>query len=378
MAKRPIVNMDNLFSSANQVHQLSEAETQIEQLTAEIERLRQAPDPTELEAELERLREQLAEGDGIRKVAIAQIEPNPDQPRQTFSAESVAAMASSLERFGQLQPAIVMEAADKFLLFDGERRWRGAKQLGWETMQVVVIPSPQALHREALLTSLHREDLNPLDKAEAILKEIERKTQLEQTQIIREVERAIRRLIKQGRLAQLSELVSASTEVQVQGLNDLEFHPNERPIFEQLLSLQLNPASVDANLFPMVLLFDDLKQAMRDRGLKGSQAMALNQLSPKNLNATAKKASTIRNRAIDRVLDESLSVTKTRKLVKEILAQHQIKKPVPTSKAIATFSRNLDKLSPEILKSASTKQLEKLQQRLEEKLAEISRTMDEC
>lgn len=378
MAKRPIVDMDSLFSSANQVHQLSESETQIQQLTAEIERLRQAPDSSELQTELERLRDQLAQGGGIREITVAQIEPNPDQPRQTFTLESVEGMAASLERFGQLQPAIVMKAADKFLLFDGERRWRGAQRLGWETLQVVVIPSKAELHREALLTSLHREDLNALDKAEAILKEIYQVTQLEQDQIIRELGSAIRRLTNHGKLAQLTELVNATTETQAQGIRNLELTENQTAILRELLSLQLNPASVDANIFPMVSLLDDLKQAIRDAGLKGSQAMALNQLSPKNLNVTSKKAANIRAKTTAQVLAENLSVAKTRQRVKQILLEHQPEKPAPNSKAIATVTKTLDKLSSEILSSAQPEELEQLQQRLRDKLAEISRLIDQC
>nr|WP_263012320.1 ParB/RepB/Spo0J family partition protein [Laspinema sp. D2d] len=370
--------MDNLFSSAAQVHQLSEAETEIQQLTAEIERLRQAPDSSELETELERLRDQLAQGGGIREIAIALIEPNPDQPRQTFTAESIEGMAASLERFGQLQPAIVMEVADKFLLFDGERRWRGARQLGWETLQVVVIPSKSALHREALLTSLHREDLNPLDKAEAILKEIHQASQLEPEQIIRELASLIRRLSKHGKLPQLTELVNTSTQTQAQGLEELGLSENEQVILLELLKLQLNPASVSANIFPMVSLLDDLKQAMRDAGLKGFQAVALNQLSPKNLNVKPKKAATIRAQVTAQVLVENLSVAKTRQRVKQILAQHQTQKPTPpTQRAIATVSKTLDKLSSEILSSAQPEELEQLQQRLRDKLEEISRLMEQ-
>ncbi|MCT7957200.1 ParB/RepB/Spo0J family partition protein [Laspinema palackyanum] len=376
--KRPIVDMDNLFSSANQVYQLSESEEKIQELTAEIERLRQTPDASELETELERLRDQLVQGGGIREILVAQIEPNPDQPRQTFTAESIEGIAASLERFGQLQPAIVMEAADKFLLFDGERRWRGARQLGWKTLQVVVIPSKSELHREALLTSLHREDLNPLDKAEAILKELNENTQLEPEQIIRELGSVMRRLSKQGKLAQLTELVSTSTQTQAQGLDTLKLSENERTLLLELLKLQLNPASVSANIFPMVSLWDDLKQAMRDSGLKGFQAVALNQLSPKNLNVTSKKAANIRAKATAQVLAENLSVAKTRQRVKQILLDHQPEKPAPKSnRAIATATKTLDKLSSEILSSASPEQLEQLQQRLRDKLEEISRAISE-
>ena len=80
-------------------------------------------------------------------------------------------MSRSLAEDGQLQPIIVI-MRENLVLFDGERRWRSALALGWQNLQAVIIPEPISLHRKALLTSLHREDLNPLDKALAIVPEL--------------------------------------------------------------------------------------------------------------------------------------------------------------------------------------------------------------
>ena len=179
--KRQMIDMDSLFSGATQVHQLSQAESQIQQLQQEIEKLREQD--VVPEAQLETLRKQLKSQSGIKKVNLTKMRPNPAQPRQTFLPDSIQAIASSLKREGQLQPVILIElkSGEEYLLFDGERRWRGAKLLEWETLEAVLIPQPQQkdiLHRQALLTSLHREDLNPLDKAEAIIKEIKQITKL--------------------------------------------------------------------------------------------------------------------------------------------------------------------------------------------------------
>ena len=155
MPKSPVVDLDSLFSGAEQVHQLSQAEAEILRLREEIERLRSRGSDG-LETQLATLREQLQSQSGFLYVPLASIQSNPSQPRQTFLDESIEAMSQSLEREGQLQPVILLEQDGNYLLFDGERRWRGAKLLGWEKLKSVVISRPIALHRQSLLTSLHR------------------------------------------------------------------------------------------------------------------------------------------------------------------------------------------------------------------------------
>jgi len=82
---------------------------------------------------------------------------------------------------GQITPVIVIPQGERYLLWDGQRRWEVAKLLGWKTMRPVTAPMPQ--HRKALLTFIHHEDLNPLDKAEAIIQEIAAATGLEAEEI---------------------------------------------------------------------------------------------------------------------------------------------------------------------------------------------------
>ncbi len=143
--RKEIVDMDNLFSGAEQIHKLEKAEAEIVRLKEEIEQLRELSS-TDLETQIETLRQELKSQSGVLEIPIAQICPNPSQPRQTFLEESVGSMAHSLKRDGQLQPVILLEQGEQYLLFDGERRWRGARELGWETLKSVIIPKPQALH----------------------------------------------------------------------------------------------------------------------------------------------------------------------------------------------------------------------------------------
>ena len=291
-------------------------------LKTEIERLR-ASGSEEVETQLSTLKEQLKSQSGVVDLEITQIIQNPDQPRRTFLNESIEAMSQSLASDGQLSPIIVIAQEDEnYLLFDGERRWRAAKDLGWSTIKAVTMDAPKDLHRKALLTSLHREDLNPLDKAEAIIKEISLNVGLKADDIPRVLSTVIRRLNKQKRLSEVMANLSSDSSSQNVESDDNYVNESEQAILKILLELQLNPASVDANLLPMLGLADDLKDAIRNLGLKGVHAIALQKLSAKNLNLSQAKAKRVREDLTKKVVQENLSVLQTRKLVNEAIAKY--------------------------------------------------------
>ena len=108
MVKHQRVNLDNLFSSAEQVYQLTQAESVIERLQAAVNELR-ATRPQEIEPSLTELRDQLINRGLPRSIPLTRIQPNPDQPRRTFLPDSIQAIANSLEQEGQLQPVILIE-----------------------------------------------------------------------------------------------------------------------------------------------------------------------------------------------------------------------------------------------------------------------------
>ncbi len=372
MPGRKIVDMDSLFSGAEQVHKLSEAEAEIKQLKEEIEQLR-FKGSAEIEKQVENLRDRLKSESGTLLISLDDIRPNSEQPRQTFSAESVQTMANSLKQDGQLAPIILIQEEDYYFLFDGERRWRGANLIGWSTLEAVLISKPKALHRQALLTSLHREDLNSLDKAEALIREISETTRLVSEDIPRILSAVSRRLTKQGKLNQLSQAVSASLNEQKAILDALDVSEQERSIIAVLLTLQLNPSSVDANIFPMLSLAPDLKVAIREQGLKGSHAMVLQQLSAKNLNTSQKEADQLRKKTITRVIQENFSVSQTRKLIREILKQHKVPSQAKFSpaKVVNSFNKTVQGLSEDLLGEMETSRLEDLRKILKDKLKDV-------
>ena len=106
---------------------------------------------------------------GILRVALGRIEPNPDQPRKTFAESSIAELADSIRRNGLIQPIIVEELGEgRYRIVAGERRWRAAQVAALEEIPVIVRSFSAEKRLEiALIENVQREDLNPVEEAEA-------------------------------------------------------------------------------------------------------------------------------------------------------------------------------------------------------------------
>lgn len=103
----------------------------------------------------------------IVEVDLDRIAPNPDQPRKTFDEMTLQELAVSIEKHGLIQPVIVKETAgDTYMLVAGERRYRAHKLLNRTTIAAIVTQgNPDEI---ALIENLQREDLNPIEAAEAL------------------------------------------------------------------------------------------------------------------------------------------------------------------------------------------------------------------
>jgi ParB family chromosome partitioning protein len=109
-----------------------------------------------------------SEGDNLLEVAVDQIAPNPQQPRKAFDQASIDELASSLKTSGMIQPVVVRRAGTGYQLVAGERRWRAARQAGLERIPAILREATDAEALElALVENLLREDLNPIEEAEA-------------------------------------------------------------------------------------------------------------------------------------------------------------------------------------------------------------------
>jgi ParB family chromosome partitioning protein len=110
----------------------------------------------------------LEEGTGLLEIPVGAVAPNPRQPRTTFEDEALDALALSIREVGVLQPIVVRKTGSGFELIAGERRLRAAKLAGLATVPAVIRESDDAESlREALIENIHREDLNPIELAEA-------------------------------------------------------------------------------------------------------------------------------------------------------------------------------------------------------------------
>lgn len=102
------------------------------------------------------------------EVNINSIVPNPFQPRKEFSDEKLTELADSIKIHGIIQPLLVRESGDKYQLIAGERRLRAAKLAGLTEVPVVIKEmTDQAMMEVALVENIQRENLNPIEEAEA-------------------------------------------------------------------------------------------------------------------------------------------------------------------------------------------------------------------
>jgi ParB family chromosome partitioning protein len=113
-------------------------------------------------------------GKGVDQIEVSKIKPNPRQPRTDFKAIDLESLAASIKSNGLIQP-IIVRPLDGFVgqyeIVAGERRWRAFKMLGKSTISAIVIQaSDESSGVSALIENVHRTDLNPMDRANAILK----------------------------------------------------------------------------------------------------------------------------------------------------------------------------------------------------------------
>lgn len=324
--------------------------TEQKNLLEEIQTLRQSntelsTSKSELEQHITQLREQLKAQEGVQDLLVEAIERNPKQPRQTFDEEGMQKLARSLSIDGQQEPIIVFRKGTQSILLDGERRWRCAKnRLDWQTIQAVIIPEPEDLHRKVLIATLHRQDINILDRSEAIASEILRQSGMEgetMDSLSTLLNTVVTRLRKHKRINEIVNVVDESLDKQTEVLEQLErageFKKTEEPIIlRTLLSLQQNPASFSSAHLPALSMPEELKKAVREGGLGLSQAQELAKINADALpNVAQEKVHQLRLDALEKVLygwdrdgenPRMLTVRETKIVVKTVIEQNNPKK----------------------------------------------------
>lgn len=208
----------------------------------------------------------------IKEININIIVPNRDQPRKDFDEEKLTSLSESIKENGIIQPIVVVKDKEFYKIVAGERRWRAAKMAGIKKVPIIEKKlNDKEVMELSLIENLQREDLNPIEEAEAYKK-----------------------LIEEFNLTQ--EAISSKVG-------------KSRPVI--------------ANSLRLLNLHDKVKQYIIESTISVGHGRLLLEISEKEKQFEAAK----------KIIDDGLNVRQTEKLIKEILEKKENKK-TPVKKDI--------------------------------------------
>lgn len=140
-------------------------------------------------------------------VKLTSVEPNRKQPRKNFDEDALQELADSIKQFGLLQPILVQDRKDHYEIIAGERRWRAAKIAGLKEIPVIIRDySEQEIMEISLIENIQREDLNPIEEAQAY-KRLLTEFNLKQDEVAERVSKSRAAVTNSIRLLKLSDEV---------------------------------------------------------------------------------------------------------------------------------------------------------------------------
>ncbi|MFA4043569.1 MAG: hypothetical protein HZRFUVUK_000341 [Candidatus Fervidibacterota bacterium] len=144
-------------------------------------------------------------GGNIVEIEVDRIKPNPFQPRHKMDQKALQELADSIRVHGILQPVVVRQVEDGYQLVTGERRWRAAMLAGLKKLPAVIRQcDDQEMIEFALIENLQREDINPIEEAEAYF-QLARRFGMTQEEIAARVGKSRAAVANTMRLLQLPE-----------------------------------------------------------------------------------------------------------------------------------------------------------------------------
>jgi len=222
-----------------------------------------------------------SQNNGVLEIKITNIEPNSNQPRRYFDDDKLSQLAESVKTHGVVQPIIVRKEGDIYRIIAGERRWRAARLAGLDTIPAIVKDvSNKQLMEMALIENIQREDLNPIEEAEAF-----------------------NRLMKEFSMTQ-----------------------------EQLSVTVGKSRSAIANSVRLLSLCDEVRKLVESGELSNGHARALLAIENKD----------IQLRLVAQIIEKKLSVRETEDLIKRLLSDKKKEKTVLENKEV--YSDIEDKL----------------------------------
>lgn len=140
-------------------------------------------------------------------INISKVEPNREQPRKKFDEDALLELAESIKQFGVLQPLLVQEREDYYEIIAGERRWRAAKLAGVKEVPVIIKKlTEQEIMEISLIENIQREDLNPIEEAQAY-KRLINEFNLKQDEVAERVSKSRTAVTNTMRLLKLNDKV---------------------------------------------------------------------------------------------------------------------------------------------------------------------------
>lgn len=138
-------------------------------------------------------------------VKITSVEPNRKQPRKNFDEDALQELSDSIKQFGLLQPILVQDRKDHYEIIAGERRWRAAKMAGLKEIPVIIRDyTEQEIMEISLIENIQREDLNPIEEAQAF-KRLLTEFHLKQDEVAERVSKSRAAVTNSIRLLKLSD-----------------------------------------------------------------------------------------------------------------------------------------------------------------------------
>lgn len=162
--------------------------------------------PVKPRAAAEKTKEE-KENKAEKLLKITEVEPNREQPRKKFDEDALLELADSIKQFGVLQPLLVQKRKDYYEIIAGERRWRAAKMAGLKEIPVIIKEfSDQEIVEISLIENIQREDLNPIEEAQAY-KRLLTEFHLKQDEVAERVSKSRTAVTNSMRLLKLDERV---------------------------------------------------------------------------------------------------------------------------------------------------------------------------
>ena len=193
-------------------------------------------------------------------VKITKVEPNREQPRKNFDEDALQELADSIKQFGLLQPILVQDRKDYYEIIAGERRWRAAKLAGLKEVPVIIRNyTEQEIVEISLIENIQREDLNPIEEAQAY-KRLLTEFHLKQDEIAERVSKSRTAVTNSMRLLKLDarvqqmmvdEMISAGHARAILAIDDSEKqYTTAMKVFDEKLSVRETEKLVKTVLTP--------------------------------------------------------------------------------------------------------------------------------